>query len=68
MNGDLQRLLRAKHIQEVEDELKETRLVWDVIGIGEVRRREECFTTLQNGYLLRHSKATNGQTGNGNTA
>ena len=40
-------LLRDEHIQEVEKELKETRLAWDVIGISEVRRREECFTTLQ---------------------
>ena len=38
-------------------------LVWDVIGIGEVRRREECSTMLQRGYL--HSKANNGQAGVG---
>ena len=42
-------LLRDEHIQELKEELRETRLEWDVIGIGEVRRREECFTTLQNG-------------------
>ena len=34
-----------------------------VIGIGEVRKREECFTTLQIGHLLYHSKANNGQAG-----
>ncbi|MEG7521682.1 MAG: hypothetical protein M3H12_01065 [Chromatiales bacterium] len=46
----------------MEVELKETRLVWDVNGIGEVRRREECFTTLQSGH---HSRANNGQAGVG---
>jgi len=51
------------HIQELEEELKETRLAWDIIKIGKVRRLEECFTTLQNDYLLYHSKANNGQTG-----
>ena len=39
-------LPRDEHIQELEEELRETRLVGDVIGFGEVRRREECFTTL----------------------
>ena len=38
-------------------------MVWYVIGISEVRRREECFTTLQSGHLLYHSKASNGQAG-----
>ena len=38
-------------------------MVWDVIGIGEVRRPEECFATLQGGHLLYHSKANNGQAG-----
>ena len=37
-------LLRDEHIKEFEEERKETGLVWDVIGIGEVRRPEECFT------------------------
>jgi len=49
-------LLRDEHIQELE-ELRETRLAWDVMGISEVRRREECFTTLQNSL----SMANNGQ-------
>ena len=49
--------------QELEEELRETRLVWDVIVIGEVRRREECFTILQSGHLLYHSKASNSQGG-----
>ena len=30
-------LLRDEHVQELE-ELKETRLVWGVVGIGELRR------------------------------
>ena len=30
-----------------------------------MRRREECFTTLQGGHLLYHSKANNGQSGVG---
>ena len=34
---------------------------WDVIGLGEVRRKEESFTTLQSGHLLYHSEANNGQ-------
>ena len=48
---------RDEHKQELEEELKETRLAWDVIGISKVRRPEECFNTLQSGYLLCHSKA-----------
>ena len=48
-------------MQELEEELRETRLVWDVIGIFEVRRPEECVTTLQSGHRLYHSKANNGQ-------
>ena len=58
-------LLRDEHIQGFKEELRETRVVWDVIGISEVKRPEECFTTLQSGYLLYHSKATNGQGGIG---
>jgi len=57
--------LRDEHMQKLEEELMETRLVWDVIGIGEVRRQEKCFTNLQSGYLLCHSKANNVQTGVG---
>ena len=56
-------LLRVEHIQEPEEELRETRLVWDVIGFSEVRRPEECFTTLQSGHLLH--QANNGQAGVG---
>ena len=51
-------------IQELE-ELRETRFVWDVIGISEVRRPEECLTTLQSGHLLYLSKANKGQAGVG---
>ena len=40
-------------------------LIWDVIGIFEVRRPEECFITLQSGHLLCHSKEINGQAGVG---
>ncbi|MEG7522285.1 MAG: hypothetical protein M3H12_04185 [Chromatiales bacterium] len=36
----------------MEEELRETRFVWDVIGIGEVIRREECFTTLQSVKII----------------
>ena len=39
--------------------------MWDVIGIGELRRREECFTTLQIGHVLHHPKAKNGRAGVG---
>ena len=46
-------LLRDKHIQELEEERTETMLlVLDAIGISEVRRPEECFTTIQSGLLL----------------
>ena len=39
---------------------------WDVIGLGEVRRKVESFTTLQSGHLLyHHSEANNGQAGVG---
>ena len=51
-------LLRDEHTQELEEELGEFRLVWDVFRIGEVRRRRGSFTSLQNGHL--HSKANNG--------
>ena len=55
--------LRDEQIQEHEDKRRETRLAWDVTVIGEVRRRQECFTTLQSGHLLCYSKANNGQAG-----
>ena len=58
-------LLRDEHIQELEEELRETRLVWDIIGIYKVRRPEQCFTTLQGGHLLCHSKSNNSQAGVG---
>ena len=40
-------------------------VVSGVIGVTEVRRPEECFTTLQSGHLLYHSKENNGQAGVG---
>ena len=58
-------ILRDDHIQEVEEELREIRLVSDVIRIGEVRRREKCFITLQSGHLLCNFKANNSQAGVG---
>ena len=56
-------VLRDEQIEELEEELRETRLVGDVIGIGEPRRREECFTTLQSGHRQFRSRANNGQAG-----
>ena len=38
---------------------------WNVIGLGEVRRKEESFTTIQSCHLLYHSEANNGQAGVG---
>ena len=58
-------LLRDERIQELEEELREATLVWDVIGIGEVRRRDDCFTHLQSGHMLFHSTENNGQAGVG---
>ena len=58
-------LSKDEHVQELEEELKEMNIKWDVIGIGEIRRKEEGFTTLQSGHLLYHSKANNGQAGVG---
>ena len=52
-------------MQELEEELKETNMKWDVIGLGEVRRKEESFTILRSGHLLYHSEANNGQAGVG---
>ena len=52
-------------MQELEYEQKETNMKWDVIWLGEVRRKEESFTTLQSGHLLNHSEAKNGQAGVG---
>ena len=34
-------LLKDEHVQELEAELKENSMAWDVIGFGEVRRKEE---------------------------
>ena len=42
-------------MQEREEELKENNMKWDVMGLGEVRRKEESFTTVQSGHLLYHS-------------
>ena len=36
---------------------------WDVIWLGEIRRKEESFTTLQSGHLMYHSEAQNGRSG-----
>ena len=58
-------LLKDEHVQELEDELKENNMKWDVIGLGEVRRKEESFTTLESGHLLYHSEANNGHAGVG---
>ena len=49
-------VLKDEHVQELEEELKENNMKWDVIGLGEVRRKEESFTTLQSGHLLYHSE------------
>ena len=51
-------LLSDGQIQELEEELRETKLVWDMIGIANVRRRGECFIALQSGHLLYHSMQT----------
>ena len=45
-------LQQVKHVQELEEKLKEDNMKWDVIWLGEVRRKEESFTTLQSGHLL----------------
>ena len=58
-------LLNDEHVQELEEKLKENNMKRDVIGLGEVRRKEERFTTLQSGHLLYHSEAKNGQVGVG---
>ena len=58
-------LLNDEHVQELEEELKENNMKWDVIGLGEVRRKEEIFTTLQSGHLLYHSEDNNGLAGVG---
>ena len=58
-------LLKDEYVQELEEELKENNMKWDVIGLGEVRRKEESFTTLHSGQLLYHSEANHGQAGVG---
>ena len=58
-------LLKYENVQELEEELKENNMKWDVIGLREVRRKEESFTTLQSGHMLYHSEANNGQAGGG---
>ena len=47
-------------MQELKEELKENNMKWDVTGLGDARRKEESFATLQSGHLLYHSKANNG--------
>ena len=54
-----------KDEQEMDEALKENNMKWDVIGLGEVRRKEESFRTVQSGHLLYHSVAHNGQAGVG---
>ena len=56
-------MLKDEHVHELEEGLKENNMNWDVIGLGEVRRKEESFTTLQSGHLLYHSEANNGRAG-----
>ena len=51
-------------MQELEDELRETRLVWVVLRISEVTRRG-MFHYLAKHHLPYHSKANNGQAGVG---
>jgi len=52
-------LLSDGHIQEPEEELRETKLVWDMIGIANIRRRGEyIFIALQSGHLLYRSMQT----------
>ena len=58
-------LLKDEQVQELEEEQKENNMKWDVIGLGEVRRKEKNFTTLQSGHLLYHYDANNGQAGVG---
>ena len=55
--------LYKKMNTQTRKELKETRLVWDEIGTGEVRRREKCVTTLKSEHLLYHSTTNSGQAG-----
>ena len=57
------RTLKYEHVQELEEGLKENNMKWNAIGLGEVRRKEESFTTLQHGHLLYHTEANNGQAG-----
>ena len=65
LRGGSSVVLKDEHVQELEDELKENNMKWDVIGLGEVRRKEESCTTLQSGHLPYHSEANNGHAGVG---
>ena len=58
-------LLKYENVKELEEELKENNMKWDVIGLREVRRKEESFTTLQSGHMRYHSEANKGQAGGG---
>ena len=58
-------LLKYENVQELKEELNENNMKWDVIGLREVRRKDESFTTLQSGHMLYHSEANNGQAGGG---
>ena len=50
-------------MQELEEELKENNMKREVTGLGEVRRKEESFATLQSGHIQYHSETNNGQAG-----
>ena len=50
-------------MNKLEEGLKENNKNWDVIGLGEVRRKEESFTTHQSGHMQFHADANNGQAG-----
>ena len=59
--NNVRTLIKDEHLQEREDEMKGNNMKWDVLGLGEVRRKQESFTTFQRGHLLYHSEDNNGQ-------
>ena len=38
-------------------------MVWDVVGISEVKRPEKCFNTLNSSHRMCNSKGNNGEAG-----
>ena len=65
LSYNIRTLKEDAKLVELEEELFDTGIKWDLLGLAEVRRREERFITLNSGHTLYHTEANNGQQGVG---